>query len=288
MNSNTAILKSKSNSLHYLFVVTIIALSVIGYYDTLQWMYGRYMGVDSYYSHGFLVPFVSLYLIWLKKEELKHTGKNGSWLGFLLIFIAVFLHVFGTAVYVFSVSGFSLWILVVGITLFLNGKEVTRIIIFPLFFLLFMFPVPLAIITMISFPLKVLVAQIGAKIASFLGVPLLLEGFVITIPQGVLLVGNPCSGLRSLIAFLAMGSLFAYFSNLPRSRKIVLFLLTIPIAIASNLVRVPILICWSYKWGLESAAPDTLVHTGSGFVVFILGLLLLFIALRCLGGNYEK
>jgi exosortase A len=288
VNSNTAILKSKSNPFHYLFVVTIIALSAIGYYDTLQWMYGRYMGVDSYYSHGFLVPFVSLYLIWLKKEELKTAEKNGSGLGLLLIVSAGLLHVFGTAIYVFSVSGFSIWALIVGIILFLYGKEVTRIILFPLFFLLFMFPLPEAIIMIISFPLKVLVAQMGAKIASLLGVPLLLEGFVINIPQGALLVGNPCSGLRSLIAFLSMGSLFAYFSNLPRSRKIVLFLLTIPIAIASNLARVPILIYWSYKWGLESAAPDTLVHTGSGFVVFILGLLLLFIALRCLGGNYEK
>jgi hypothetical protein len=53
-------------------------------------------------------------------------------------------------------------------------------------------------------------------------------------------------------------------------------------------VRVPILIYWSYKWGLESAAPDTLVHTGSGFVVFILGILLLIIAQRLLGGTYEK
>ncbi len=246
------------------------------------------MGADSYYSHGFLVPFVSGYLIWLKKEELVQAKKSGSWLGLLLIVTAVLIHVFGTAIYIFSVSGFSIWILIIGISLFLYGKEVTRIILFPLSFLLFMFPLPGAIITMISFPLKVLVAQMGVKIASFLGVPLLLEGFVITIPQGDLLVGNPCSGLRSLIAFLAMGSLFAYFSGLSRGRQIFLFLLTIPIAIASNLVRVPILIYWSYKWGLESAAPDTLVHTGSGFVVFILGLILLFIALRCLGGTYEK
>lgn len=121
------------------------------------------------------------------------------------------------------------------------------------------------------------------EIASLLGVPLLLEGFVITIPQGELLVGNPCSGLRSLIAFLAMGSLFAYFSPLSTLRKIILFSLTVPIAIVSNLVRVPILILWSYKWGLESAAPDTMVHTGSGFVVFVLGILLLILVQHILG-----
>ncbi|MCK5913815.1 MAG: exosortase [Desulfuromusa sp.] len=288
MNNFTTTTKNNSNTVIYLFLSIIIGLFVIGYYDIFQWMYGRYMGADSYYSHGFLVPFVSGYLIWLQREELAQVQKKGSWVGLLLIVAAVLIHIFGTVIYIFSVSGFSIWILIVGISLFLYGTAVTRIIFFPLAFLLFMFPLPGAIITMISFPLKVLVAQMGVKIASLLGVPLLLEGFVITIPQGDLLVGNPCSGLRSLIAFLAMGSLFAYFSELSKGRQIFLFLLTIPIAIASNLVRVPILIYWSYKRGLESAAPDTMVHTGSGFVVFILGLILLFIALRCLGGTHEK
>ena len=280
--------RSPVGAVNVMFLLIVTGLFVAGYYDVLGWMYNRYMGADSYYSHGFLVPFVCGYLIWLKREELIPMQKTGSWLGLLLIIAAILTHVFGTAIYVFSVSGFSIWGLAVGISLFLYGKVFTRAILFPLLFLLFMFPLPSAIITMISFPLKVLVAQIGAKIASLLGVPLLLEGFVITIPQGDLLVGNPCSGLRSLIAFLAMGALFAYFSNLSKSKQLLLFFLTAPIAIASNLVRVPILIFWSHKWGLESAAPDTLVHTGSGFIVFILGFFLLCVALRCLGGKYEK
>jgi exosortase A len=272
----------------WLYLLVIAVLAVAGYYDVFAWMYGRYMGGDSYYSHGFLIPFVTAYLIWLKRDELHGVSQNSSPLGLFLIILAILIHVFGTAIYVFSVSGFSIWILVMGMTLFLYGSEITKIILFPLVFLLFMFPLPLAIISMISFPLKILVAKIGVKIASSMGIPLLLEGFVITIPQGQLLVGNPCSGLRSLIAFLAMGALFAYFSNFSTLRKIILFSLTVPIAIASNLVRVPILIYWSYKWGLESAAPDTMVHTGSGFVVFILGIFLMILAQRLLGGTYEE
>ena len=95
------------------------------------------MGADSYYSHGFLVPFVSGYLIWLQKEELAQVQKKRSRVGLLLIVTAILIHVFGTAIYIFSVSGFSIWILIVGISLFLYGTEVTRIILFPLFFLLF-------------------------------------------------------------------------------------------------------------------------------------------------------
>jgi exosortase len=246
------------------------------------------MGVDSYYSHGIIIPFLTSYLIWLKRERLRSFVENKSLLGLPLIAVAILIHVFGTVVYVYSISGFSIWIMLVGILLFLYGRDITREIFLPLLFLLFMFPVPSALITMISFPLKVLVAKVGAEIASFAGVPLLLEGFVITIPEGSLLVENPCSGLRSLIAFLVLGALFAYFSHMPNMKRVFLFLLAVPIAILSNLIRVPILVYWSYRWGLESAAPDTLVHTGSGFVVFIVGILLLGLAQRLLGGTDEN
>lgn len=279
---------SSFNMLNWLYLLLIAGLVIASYGDVFQWMYGRYVSADSYYSHGFLIPFVTAYLIWQKREQLCELQPKSSKLGFAFIIFAILTHVFGTAVYVFSISGFSIWFLVLGIALWLYGREITKAIIIPLFFLLFMFPLPSAIITMISFPLKVLVAKAGVKIASMIGIPLLLEGFVITIPQGDLLVGNPCSGLRSLIAFMAMGALFAYFSHMSNIKKIVLFSLSIPIAIASNLVRVPILIYWSYRWGLESAAPDTMVHTGSGFVVFILGILLLIAAQRLLGGTFEK
>jgi len=251
-------------------------------------MYGRYISSDSYYSHGFIIPFVSGYLIWLKREELKATQVSTTWFGFCLVILAALLHLFGTAVYIFSVSGFSIWMLLVGSCLFVFGWKKTKKIAFPLLFLGFMFPVPLAFITIISFPLKMLAANYGVKLVELTGIPVFREGFNIIIPQGTLLVGNPCSGLRSLIAFLALGSLFAYMSNLSIARKWALFFLSVPVALLSNLIRVPILILWSYKYGLAAAASDTLVHTLSGFVVFVLGFMLLSFAMYYLGGTREE
>lgn len=270
------------------YLVILILLFAASYYDTFAWMLQRYLSVDSYYSHGFFVPFVTGYLIWLKREELEKAPVSTSWLGFAIVVLAALVHLFGTVVYIFSVSGFSIWLLLVGSCWFVLGSGKTKKITFPLFFLLFMFPAPLALITMISFPLKMLVANYGVKLVQLTGMPVFREGFNIIIPQGTLLVGNPCSGLRSLITFLALGSLFAYMSNLSNPRKYVLFLLAVPIALLSNLIRVPILILWSYKYGLAAAAPDTLVHTGSGFVVFLLGILLLYFAMYCLGGIREE
>ena len=233
------------------------------------------MGSNSYYSHGFLVPFVSLFLVYLQKDQLKQTRQNSSLVGFFIIFFALFLHVLGTALYIFSISGFSIFFLGIGFTLFIFGKEISRVIWFPLLFLIFMFPLPEAVINAISFPLKMFAAKAGVSIVSLWGLPVYGEGFNIYIPAGHLLVGNPCSGLRSLIAFLALGSIFAYYFPMVFYKKWILFLMSIPIALLSNVVRVVMLVLASYYYGLEAAAADTFFHTGSGILVFILGFLLL-------------
>jgi len=269
-------------------VVNIIGIVAIGlvaafaYKTTLIWMYDRYMGADSYYSHGFLVPFISLYLIYLHKDNIVKVKPDNSPLGLFVLFFALLLHILGTLLYVFSISGFSIFFLIIGLSLFLFGKKISKIIWFPLLFLIFMFPLPEALISLISFPLKIFAAKAGVWIIGILGIPIYLEGFNIFIPAGQLLVGNPCSGLRSLIAFLALGSIFAYLEPISIIKKYFLFFLSIPIALLSNIVRIPILILVSNYWGLEAAGPDTFVHTGSGVLVFILGFLLIFFVAKAL------
>ncbi|MBL4902219.1 MAG: exosortase [Desulfocapsa sp.] len=269
-------------------VVTVLWIAAIGvliafvYQATILWMVERYMGADSYYSHGFLVPFISLYFVWQLKDELRGMQVTGSWAGLVLILVALGLHLLGTVLYIFSISGFSLFFLIVGLTLFLFGKEITKCLWFPLLFLLFMFPVPMALISLVSFPLKILVAKAGVWIVALLGIPVIGEGFIITIPAGNLLVGNPCSGLRSLIAFLALGGVMAYMAALSPVKKSILFFCSLPIAVISNLIRVPLLIIVSHLYGLEAAAPDTWVHTASGLLVFVLGISLLLASAKVL------
>ena len=276
MSQTDALNANNSLKTHLLFLSLLGAAFAIGYHTTLGWIYGRYMSADSYYSHGFLIPFVSAFLIWQNREQLKKTKIEGSMWGLWLIIAALVLHFLGIVLYIFSISGFSIIFLAFGISLYLYGKKITRIILFPLAFLIFMFPVPLAFITAISFPMKMLVAKLGVDIVRSLGVPVFREGFNLTIPAGSLLVGNPCSGLRSLIAFMALGSVFAYLLDISLIRKILLLLLSIPIAIMSNIVRVPILILISNFWGLDAAAPDTFWHTASGVFVFFIGLIMLY------------
>ncbi|MFW8600776.1 exosortase/archaeosortase family protein [Desulfobacterota bacterium M19] len=263
--------------------LTVIGLLIaLTYHTTILWMYQRYMGVDSYYSHGFIVPFVSLFFIYQQKDILQRTPQRASLTGLFILIFALLLHILGTALYVFSISGFSLFFLFIGLTLFLFGWERTKIIWFPLVFLVFMFPLPMAMVSAVAFPLKILAAKAGVWIVSALGIPIYGEGFNIFIPAGHLLVGNPCSGLRSLIAFMALGSICAYMASLSNIKKWFVFLLAIPIALLSNFIRVPILILASHYWGLKAAAPGTFVHTGSGMLVFIVGFLLLLASVKVL------
>ena len=267
---------------HIFFSPILIVLFIFAYHTTFHWMYERYVGADSYYSHGFLIPFVSLFLIWQKRDYLKSLPHQQNWSGLILIIFALVLHILGTVLYIFSISGFSIFFLALGFTLFLFGEKIFKAILFPILLLIFMFPLPEAVISLFSFPLKIFAAKAGVWAVSIFGIPVHLEGFNIFIPAGHLLVGNPCSGLRSLIAFLAIGSIFAYITTISIGKKFFLFLVTIPIAIFSNIIRIPILIIVSHYWGLEAAAPDTLVHIGSGIFVFIIGFLLLLVTAEML------
>ena len=241
-----------------------LVVGFFAYRTTLIWMYNRYMSADSYYSHGFLIPVVSLYFIYQLKDSLVKIQPEGSLWGLALVLFALLLHLLGTMLYVFSISGFSIFFLATGVTLFLFGQKITRTIWFPLAYLIFMFPLPMAVVELFSFPMKVFATASGVSIIRMLGIPIYHEGFNIYIPAGHLLVGNPCSGLRSLIAFLAIGAIFAYLVPISNLKKWTLFLFSIPVALFSNILRISVLILISNYWGVEAAAPETLFHTGSG------------------------
>lgn len=258
------------------YILIIIILFIIAYYPILNWMYIRYTGADTYYSHGFLIPFISAFLIWKERQKLRQNGiRSSSWWGMLFIIISVFLHIAGTILYIFSLSGISIFFFIVGATLFLLGERIFKIMTFSLLYLLFMFPLPEAFLTRASFPLKMMVARFSAIFVSIMGIPIFREGFYISIPEGTLIVDNPCSGLRSLISFLALGAIYAYFLKASGNKKCLLFLGTIPIALFCNTLRVIALVSISHCYGLAAAAPDTFVHTASGLLVFIFGFLLL-------------
>ncbi len=256
-------------------VALVAVLVAFIFWPTFQWMKIRYTAADTYYSHGFLVPLVALFLIYRRKKELQSIPSSSNTAGIFLIGFGLLIHLVALRWGLNFVCGFSLIVVLFGLFLALWGNEVTKKNAFPLLFLAFMVPLPKVLIITISFKLKIIAAQFATGIINIFGIPALRMGSVVQLPNTALTVGDPCSGLRSLISLLALGALYAYLVDLTRVKKVILFLSAIPIAIAANVIRIVLLLLVAYVYGAEVATGK--FHDFSGMIVFgvaLVGLML--------------
>jgi exosortase len=243
------------------------------YWNTLVWLWQRALATDSYYSHALLIPFISGYLIWRQRTTLSALKSEPSALGLILILSAFGLHLLSVAFNVYFTSGLSILILAFGLSLYLFGWSITRQILFPLAFLIFMFPLPRGFLDMVSVPMKLFAIWCSTQILSLLGVAVVREGFQLHFSSASLEIGNPCSGLRSLLALTALGSLIAYSSAGPLWKRITLFAASIPIALFCNILRVTALSLVANSLG--PGAATGIFHNISGIFMFMIALMLL-------------
>jgi len=256
------------------------AIFLLAYVPTLIWMWDRWFARDSYYSHGILIPFVTGFLIWQLREELAAIKPVRSPFGIPVIVVGIGIHILSSLFRVYFTSGFSMLIVLIGLILFFYGSQILKKILFPVLFLVFMFPVPLIIISNISFKMKLLAADIATSSLNGMGLPAIQKGSIIQMRHAYVIVDDVCSGLRSLISLAALGSIFAYWMKGVMWRRVVLFLSTIPIAIATNVGRIIFLSSISEIWGPQYAIG--FVHDASGFLVFAFAFILLFAVGRLL------
>ena len=165
------------------------------------------------------------------------------------------------------VADVSMLVVLTGLSLYLFGRFVTRALMFPLAFLLFMIPLPKISIIYVTFWLKLFAARAATEIVDTIGIPVLLHGAFIELPNGVLEIENACSGLRSLIALTAFGTLFAYFLPVSRLKKVLFVLVAIPVAVTANLIRIVSLILVSYRYGPTGRAFE-MADLVTGLLVF--------------------
>ncbi len=250
------------------------AFILLIYLPTFIWMWERWFARDSYYSHGILVPFVTLYLIWLKKDVLKAIKPQPSKWGMRLFFLGIGVHLLSAFFRVYFTSGFSLIIVLFGLALYFYGTKTLKEILFPLSFLAFMVPLPLVLVANISFKLKMFAAHMAVVLLNNMRIVCIQDGSAIIMRHAYVVVDDVCSGLRSLIALMALGSLFAYWMKSSRANKIILFLFSVPIAVMANVVRIIFLAAVNEIWGSHYASGP--LHELSGFIVFACAFLLLY------------
>jgi exosortase len=259
-------------------IVRFIALALLvgsAYSYTGYWLYVRWSAPESFFAHGYLIPLVFLWLLYRRRFVLKETEPQPDLRGLLLICPALLLHLSAVYLEVYSPSGFTLPILMGGLVLYFWGRRAFRILLFPLFFLFFAIPLPMNWVHEASFRLKMIAMDLSTGLAVFLGTELKEVGAKIIFPSGdSLMVGTPCSGLRSLIAMVALGVLYAVeFTRMNFLGRMMLVVLIIPIAMISNVLRVTFLCLVAGRFGSAAAAGQ--VHDLSGYSLYIVGLLLM-------------
>ncbi len=246
--------------------ISSLALLFIVYVPMFRWMVDRWMAPESYYGHGFLIPIVSLYVLWQRKDMLKEVKISSEMSGLFIVAGCLFVHILCALLRVYFISGFSFVMAIYGLALFFFGKEMAKKLVFPVFFLLAMIPLPLVLISNLTVKLKLFAAEAATVILNKIGFPSIRDGSIIRMPHSFIAVEAPCSGLRSLISLMTLGVLFAFASKASSLKKGIIIASSVPIAIVTNIIRILMLATVNDLYGEKIAMG--FFHDFSGFFVF--------------------
>jgi exosortase len=276
----------------------ILIAAIIFLYGSVLIKLGDQWWTDENYSHGLLIPFIIAYILWTEWDRFLDKARPLISLGAITIFIALLALWAGTAGAELYMQRMSLVLILVGITLYFFGFNGLRIAIVPLILLILSIPIPAIIFNKIAFPLQLFASKCAVAAMRLFDIPVLRQGNVIELmPLGAihtkkLEVVEACSGIRSLMTLITLAVVFAYFthpSNTDKDgsgglfssiksygfwRSSIIVLSAIPIAIFTNALRVSGTGVLSHYYGTEVA--DGFFHSFSGWVVYIVALLLLF------------
>ena len=246
------------------------------FWPVFMWMAERFNTHDSFYSHGWLVPVASAWLIWQRRERLRTTARQPSGWGLALLIPSLLVHGLANWLDLHVLSGLAMLGALWGLVWTCGGWRTLWNLRAPMLFLLFMVPLPSILLLAISFKMKLMAAWLAAKLVSFVGIPVTQAGSTLHLSGGLsVVVDDTCSGLRSLISLLALSTLWT--SLMPpasaRWKKLLLTASSMPIALIANMVRIVSLVILCAIYGPQVAAG--FIHYGSGIVVFGVAILAL-------------
>ncbi len=261
-----------------LATAALVALTAIVYFPILHNMIIHW-GKDPDYSHGFLVAPLAAYFAWEKRRELAKAPIEGSWLGLIPLALGLFSLAVGQLGNLLTALRSGFVFTVIGLVLLLLGWRVFRIVAFPLLFLFLMVPLPQSLVNIIAFPLQLTAARWAVDVLHLIGIPALVEGNIIHLAHNELFVAEACSGLRSLMALVTLGVVFAYFFERGKPvAQAILVLSTIPIAVVVNAGRVAITGVLAHHYGLHTA--QGVIHEFQGIITFTVAFALLMAEAR--------
>lgn len=251
-----------------------------GYWPTFTELV-KIWNFDPTYSHGFVVPVVSAvigYWGWSqwREKKLPQVTKREVVTGIVVICAGIALHVFALFASTLLFDVVSLILVLRGAMLIAGGQSLRHALGFAALFLIFMAPLPTAVYQPIAIFMQQVVSSVSSVLLDSCGVPCYREGYFVHLPGYTMEVGEACSGLRQLTAVLALAAAIGYFSGRGAAYRWTLVLLSIPIAIIANCIRVVltgfILLFFGKQWA------EGVFHTLEGLVIVGLAAALVLLA----------
>lgn len=265
---------------HWLLLAAIAGLLALLYRSAVLHLIQQWAADDDY-THGFLIVPLALYFVWERRHRLRGIPPVPSALGTGLLAAGLATLVVGAIGAELFLQRSSLVVVLAGLVYLILGKAHLRQLLFPLAFLVFMIPLPAIVMNAIAFPLQLFAAQSATFCMQVAGIPVLREGNTIVLSNTTLEVAEACSGIRSLQALLALGAVYGYFTQKAVWKRWALLLLSIPIAIVANALRVMGTGFLAYLVGPEMA--QGFYHSFAGWIVFAVAFVLLLGAGTLLG-----
>ena len=266
-------------------LLVVLAALITLYLPYLQTLVAAWSSNDDY-SHGYFIPLISIYMIWSVRDQLTRATINPYNTGLVLVVIGLGLLVIAKIGSELFLQRLSLIVVLLGLVLFLFGREYFKLLKWPILYLVFMIPLPAIIWNKIAFPLQLFGSFLTEHIIRFLGIPIFREGNVLHLAETSLEIVAACSGLRSLLTMFALSSLLVWMSSLPRGRKWVLFFCAAPAAILANIIRLTTTAILASRFGADVA--DGFLHDFSGFFTFVIGFSILLTLGKVLEISYKS
>jgi exosortase D (VPLPA-CTERM-specific) len=248
-----------------LFVLLAI-LVYLGFAHAIDFMVGQW-SMDEF-SHGYLIPFISAFLIWQRRAALQRLQFTGSWYGLGIVLFGLALNAAGRLSALYPIQHFAFLIVIVGLVLALAGWQVLRVLAAPLGVLIFMIPLPNFLLGALSSELQLISSSLGVWLIRLAGVAVLLEGNVIDLGTYKLEVAEACSGLRYLLPLMTLAFLIGCFYRGAVWKRVLVFLSSIPLTLVMNSLRIAIIGVTVDRWGSQMA--EGMLHEVQGWTMFML------------------
>ncbi len=243
--------------------------------DSLAEMVNTWTHVEEY-SHGFFIPCITVYLIWMRRSELSFAQNfSESVPGLAVIVLGLVVFILGGLATIKTMEQYAFLIVLVGVFICAVGLKGLRTSAIPLLFLIFMVPFPQFILNNLSSKLQLISSWLGVEFIRACDIMVYLEGNVIDLGNYKLQVVDACSGLRYLFPLASLAFLCAYLFKGPFWQKLLIFLSAMPLTILMNSFRIGVIGVLVDNWGTEMA--EGFLHDFEGWVVFLLCMVLLFI-----------